>query len=87
MPIGILEEVRPAVLSRTLCGGDIVVLASDGISEAGYGAIRGEWIKKTMQGGHTMDELADLILEEAAGKAYPKLSDDMTVVCIQLERI
>ena len=87
LPIGILEEARPALLSRALCGGDIVVLASDGISEAGYGAIRGEWIKKTMQGGYTMDTLADLILGEAAGKAYPKLSDDMTVVCIQLEKI
>ncbi len=87
LPIGILEEARPAVIRRTLGDGDVLVLASDGVSEAGHGAIRGEWIKKTMRESHTMDRLAELILENASSKAYPKISDDMTVACIQIQRV
>lgn len=87
LPIGILEEARPVIVRRTLGHGDIAVLASDGISEAGHGAIRGEWIKKTMRGEYTMAQLADRILDNAIGKTYPKPTDDMTVICIKLWRI
>lgn len=85
LPIGILEEAKPAVAGRTLSGGDCIVLVSDGVSETGYGVMRGEWIKKLLRlEDRDMEELAELILNEAVRKAYPKLSDDMTVVTLRL---
>lgn len=87
LPIGILEDVNPERIARTLSEGDTVVMVSDGISEIGYGTLRCEWIRKIMKGKFAdTQELAERIMKNAERKVYPNASDDMSVVCIRLLR-
>lgn len=87
LPVGILEEVRTNTVSRRLFAGDIVVMVSDGVGEAGYGVLKGEWIKRMIKGSNgDMQSLADEILAEAVRRSFPEKDDDMTVVAMRIER-
>lgn len=87
LPVGILDEVRTYVISRRLSAGDIVVMMSDGVGEAGYGVLKGEWIKRMIKSANgDMKALADNILAEAQRRSYPEKDDDMTVAVLRIER-
>jgi len=86
LPIGIIENVNITHEKRKLSGDDVIVMVSDGISEADYGALRGEWIKKIM--AHEKEgvcELSTFIINDALKKVFPNVADDMTVVVVKLK--
>ncbi len=87
LPVGILEDVRSSTENRRLYAGDIVVMVSDGVGEAGYGVLKGEWIKRMIKTANSdIKRLADEILAEAVKRCYPEKDDDMTVVVMRIER-
>ena len=88
LPAGILEDICTENISRNLNSEDMVVMVSDGVSEAGYGLMRGEWIKKLMKlEGLSTEELSRAIVGNARKKIYPRVPDDMTAVVIKLHKI
>ncbi len=87
LPVGILDDVRSNTKTRRLFAGDIVVMVSDGVGEAGYGVLKGEWIKRMIKASNSdIRRLADEILAEAVKRCYPEKDDDMTVVVMRIER-
>ena len=65
----------------------MIVMVSDGISEADYGALRGEWIKKIMSyEDKSCDELSSMIINDALKKVFPNVADDMTAIVIRLKK-
>ena len=64
------------------------MMMSDGISEAGYGAVRTEWLKKQIRTPYeTMDDMAQDILDTAIKKAHNAVTDDMTVAAVRLQEV
>ena len=87
LPIGIIDDVKINHIRRELHPEDMVVLVSDGVSEADYGAIRGEWIKKIMAyENRSADEISTLILDSAKKRIFPNNIDDMTVISVKLKK-
>lgn len=87
-PAGLLESVTADTITRNLDDMDMIVMASDGVSEAGYGMMRGEWIKGLMNTkGISNEELAKSIVQSARKKIYPRTPDDMSAVVITLHKI
>lgn len=87
LPVGILDEVRTVSVSRRLSVGDIVVMVSDGVGEADYGILKGEWIKRMIKNaGNDIKRLSEDILSEAVRRNFPEKDDDMTVVAIRIDR-
>lgn len=85
LPVGMLPDVKIQGQTKKLGDGDTILLLSDGITEAGYGALRTDWIKKQMRSYHeTMDKMAETVLETAIKKSRDTVTDDMTVAAIQL---
>ena len=88
LPVGILDDIQIPTVERNLSDGDIVVMASDGISETGYGNLKGAWIKDVIaEHGDNMQSLADEVLKNARKKAYPKPCDDMTVAVMRIRKL
>ena len=88
IPAGIMESIVADNITRTLNDNDMIVMASDGVSEAGYGVMRGEWIKGLMKtDGISNEELAKSIVTGARKKIYPRTPDDMSAVVITLHKI
>lgn len=88
LPAGILEEINPDNIECTLSDNDMIVMVSDGVSEAGYGMMRGEWIKRLMRlEGIEENDLAKSIVNSARKKIYPRTPDDMTAVVITIHKI
>ena len=84
-PVGILENVEAEVESRELKNGDMILMVSDGVSEAGDGVLKNEWIKKILSFDNRRDdEICRLIISGA--KARMKFSDDMTCVIIRIKK-
>ncbi|MBO5059996.1 MAG: SpoIIE family protein phosphatase [Clostridia bacterium] len=85
LPIGILESIEVSSVERELKSGDMILMASDGVGEAGSGVLKNDWIKKLlMMENRNDEELAKLILVGA--KARMKFSDDMTCVVIRIKK-
>ena len=64
-----------------------MILVSDGVSEADFGAIRGEWSKKIMAyENRSSDEISTLIIENAKKRIFPNNIDDMTVISVRLQK-
>ena len=73
LPVGILDDVRSSTQTRRLFAGDLVVMVSDGVGEAGYGVLKGEWIKRMIKSANSdIRRLADEILAEAVKRCYPE---------------
>lgn len=88
LPAGILEEVPCEKIKRTLKENDMIVMVSDGVSEAGYGMMRGEWVKRIMKlEGLSSEEMSSSIVNSARKKIYPRTPDDMSAVVIKIKKI
>jgi stage II sporulation protein E len=77
LPLGILEDVSPKVSKTSLDTGDMVILLSDGITDA-----IGEELMNTINNINTLSpqELADTILDLAKERNKGMPNDDMTVL-------
>lgn len=85
LPLGILEDVRPEVFSDTLRENDVIVLFSDGISDAFSSSSDFlDFLAKAKE--RNPQELADRILREAKLRTGGVAADDMTVLCLRLFR-
>lgn len=83
LPLGILDNLKPAVSSEMLKSGDIVVFMSDGITSAFPSSTD---LYEFLQGLKPLNpqSLADKILAGALDRAGHTVSDDMTVICTRL---
>lgn len=87
LPIGIIDDIKTTHIKKNFKNDDMIVMVSDGISEADYGAMRGEWIKRIMSyENRSTDELSSLIINDALKKIFPNAADDMTVIVIRLKK-
>lgn len=83
LPLGILENLKPAVCTETLKSGDIVVFMSDGITSAFPSATD---LYEYLQGLKPLNpqNLADKLLAAALSRTKGTVTDDMTVLCTRL---
>lgn len=88
IPAGICESINTDNIKKQLSDGDMIVMVSDGVSEAGYGMLRGEWVKSLMKSEQTDNQaLAEKIVGSARKKIYPRTPDDMSAIVITLHRL
>lgn len=83
LPLGILDNLKPAVCSESLKNGDIVVFMSDGITSAFPSQTE---MYEFMEGLKPLNpqNLADKILDNALSRNGGRVVDDMTVVCTRI---
>ncbi len=82
LPLGILEEMRPAITKTALSHGDFVVFISDGVLDAFEDE---EILQSFINNYQTMNPqtLSDAILNEAAHLNSDAPNDDMTVFVVR----
>lgn len=91
LPVGIVEDIEVASMSRKLQPGDMLVMVTDGVLDAYQGMEdREEWLSGVLEDVAHMapQAMAELILKLAqtgAGGAT-RIPDDMTVLVARLER-
>ena len=81
LPLGILREIKPSVSRRKLSSGDVVVLATDGVTDA----IGADGMMRVVESGRTNNPqtIADNVVRDAS---YVSQADDQTVVALRLFR-
>ena len=83
LPLGILNELKPSVCSASLCDGDVVLLVTDGISDA-FGS-SGEILDfLRTQTAKNPQTLADEILKKAVALNKGEKKDDMTALAVRI---
>ena len=83
LPAGILDDIEIDLYDRNLEVGDIIVMISDGVSEAQVDTIKRElWISDLLKNVKAVrpQRIADIILQEAMDANYGIAQDDMTVL-------
>lgn len=85
LPIGILERIETEPVRCVVNYGDLILMLSDGVGEAGSGILKNEWIKKLLLLENRNDEeLARLILSGARSRS--RYSDDMTCCIVRIKK-
>lgn len=83
LPLGILDDIRPEVSSDTLAPGDVLVLASDGVTDAF--ASDSDFLDFLKNGRRrNPQELAESVLKQAKLLSGGVPKDDMTVLCVRM---
>lgn len=83
LPIGILDELRPTTATTTLDDGDVIVMLSDGITDAfGSSSELIDFLKSAPI--LNPQELSDVLVEKALELSRGVAEDDMTAVCVRL---
>ena len=84
LPLGVIEGVQPGMTRVRLRPGDMVVMGSDGVMEAGDGRM----IERIVQEAAGMDaqQLAEQIVREAGLHRAHGRMDDMSCVCMSVGR-
>ena len=83
LPLGVLEEMKPCITKKALSDGDMVIMTSDGITDA-FGGKENLAIEISDQIMKTPQEMADIILGDAVKKNGGCPEDDMTVIVAQI---
>lgn len=84
LPAGMLKKADTDFCRYDLADGDVIVMMSDGVSDAGKTLLRGEWIKNIMlTDGLSCEELAQKLLEGAVKRSQGNVRDDMTVAVVK----
>lgn len=83
LPLGILSELKPSVCSAPLSDGDMIVLTTDGISDA-FGSSQEviDFLRKVP--AKNPQNLADELLNKAITMADGKKRDDMSVLAVRV---
>lgn len=85
LPAGMIADIKVQGQKKKLSDGDVILMISDGISEAGYGTVKTDWLKKEIRKQvSAMDELAQDVIETAVKKSHDSVVDDMTVAAVRL---
>ena len=81
LPVGVLENIRPHVTKLCISPMDMVVLVSDGVSDA-----LGSSLENIIRSLDTINpqKLAEEILQFALDRTGGIAEDDMTVVCVRV---
>ena len=84
LPLGILEGIQTPVQRIRLRPGDVLIMGSDGVMEAGDGRM----IERIVRAGSGMQaqQLAEQIVREAALRRSHGRADDMSCICIRIEK-
>ncbi len=83
LPTGMVGSAETEISRRMLKKGDVIVMMSDGVSDAGKSLVRGEWIKKKLFSEFSSaQELAENIIEGAAKRSCTGIQDDMSVAVV-----
>ena len=83
LPLGVLEEMKPCITKKALSDGDMVIMTSDGVTDA-FGGKENLAIEISDQIMKTPQEMADIILGDAVKKNGGCPEDDMTVIVAQI---
>ncbi|MCH5210885.1 MAG: SpoIIE family protein phosphatase, partial [Oscillospiraceae bacterium] len=85
LPVGMVQDIKIQSQTKRLSDGDTIIMMTDGVSEAGFGTARTNWLKKEIKMPFdTMDELAQSVIDTAVKKSHDSVMDDMTVAAIRL---
>lgn len=85
VPVGILSDIRLENRGMALCEGDIILMMTDGITEAGCSAARSEWLRNIIiKPFESMEELAAAVMDTALEKNKSAAKDDMSVIALRI---
>ncbi len=88
LPAGMISDIKIQGQTKRLSSGDVIMMMTDGVSEAGFGAGGTNWIKKEIKTPFdTMEELAQSVIDAAVKKSRDSVLDDMTVAAVRLKEI
>ena len=82
LPIGILEDIVPAIEQRTLKGGDFVIMVSDGVMDTLANDMLIEIAEAS--GAHNPQSLADSITDNTVRIAGGSVRDDTTCIVLKV---
>lgn len=84
-PAGIIQSIDPDKKSLELKEGDVILIMTDGITEAGYTMSKTDWINNIIIKPHeTMAQLAREVMDTALKKSRSIAKDDMSVIALRL---
>ncbi len=85
IPVGMIKSVRITPQRRRIYDGDVVLMMSDGVTEAGFGITGTEWIKKEITTlNDSMDDMADNVIHRAVRYSHGAALDDMSVIAVRV---
>jgi len=81
-PIGILDHVEIEPVRRVLAPGDIVIMVSDGVTDAVHGTDNDSWVTNFLRrtGSERPQDIADRLLRQAIHLSGGIAKDDMAVL-------
>ncbi len=83
LPLGILEELKPSVCQSELNDGDMLLLVSDGVSDAfGCSSEVIDFLKSVP--ARNPQSLADQTIKQAIERTNGLKKDDMTALCVRI---
>ena len=82
LPLGILERVQPTIRRVRLRAGDMLVMGSDGVMEAGEVLTIERAVRSA--GSCTPEQLSELLVREAGLCRGEERCDDLTCICARI---
>lgn len=82
LPLGILENVQPSVRRLRLRPGDMLIMGSDGVMEAGDGLSIERSVRENAAAAP--GQLAELLVRQAALQRNASRPDDLTCICVRI---
>ncbi|MEQ8201995.1 MAG: stage II sporulation protein E, partial [Syntrophomonadaceae bacterium] len=88
LPMGILQDVEVVSEKRYLHSGDFILMISDGVLESSLTVPGEDWITNLLAGLNEFDPqvIAELVVSEALRLANGKPRDDLTTICVRVDR-
>ena len=86
LPAGMLPRLQIRAQTKKLEDGNILLMVSDGITEAGE--IRTDWLKNQIKTPYaSMQQLSEAVVKEAIHKSGEQVLDDMSVIAVMLKEV
>ena len=84
LPLGILENVQPGISRVRLRPGDLLVMGSDGVMEAGDVLMIERLVRE--HAAYPPQQLAETLIREAGLRRAHDRQDDLTCICLRVEK-